>query len=54
MDNGSTDGSGAIIDRFAAQDARIRVLRNEKNVLIAQARNSALDEARGEYLCLVD
>lgn len=54
VDNGSTDGSGAIIDRFAAQDARIRVLRNEKNVLIAQARNSALDEARGEYLCLVD
>lgn len=54
VDNGSTDGSGAIIDRFAAQDARIRVLRNAQNMLIAQARNSALDEARGEYLCLVD
>ena len=54
IDNGSTDGSGQIIDRFAAQDPRIRVIRNEKNVFISEARNSALAQARGEYLYLID
>ena len=54
IDNGSTDGSGAIIDQFAQKDARIRVIRNEKNVFIAEARNRALAQAKGEYLYLID
>ena len=54
IDNGSTDGSGVIIDKFAEQDARIRVIRNAKNVFIAEARNSALSQAQGEYLYLID
>ena len=41
IDNGSTDGSGTIINQFAQKDARIRVIRNEKNVFIAEARNRA-------------
>ena len=47
IDNGSTDGSGTIIDQFAQKDARIRVIRNEKNVFIAEARNRALAQAKG-------
>lgn len=54
IDNGSTDGSGTIIDQFAQKDARIRVIRNEKNVFIAEARNCALAQAKGEYLYLID
>lgn len=54
IDNGSTDGSGTIIDQFAEQDTRIRVIRNAKNVFIAEARNSALAQAQGEYLYLID
>lgn len=54
IDNGSTDGSGTIINQFAQKDARIRVIRNEKNVFIAEARNRALAQAKGEYLYLID
>ena len=54
IDNGATDGSGKIIDSYAAKDERIRVLRNEKNVFIAEARNQALDQVSGEYLYLID
>lgn len=54
IDNGSTDGSSSIIEQFAKRDARIRVIRNEKNVFIAEARNIALAQASGEYLYLID
>lgn len=54
IDNGSTDGSGEVIDRYAALDSRIHVLRNKKNVFIAEARNKALAQAKGEYLYLID
>lgn len=54
IDNGSTDGSGQVINRYASQDKRIKVIHNEKNVFIAEARNSALQQATGEYLYLID
>lgn len=54
VDNGSTDNSGKIIDGFAERDRRIRVLRNEKNVYISEARNRAIQIAKGKYLCLID
>lgn len=54
IDNGSTDGSAEIIDHYAAIDNRIRVLCNEKNVFIAEARNKALELVTGEYLNLID
>lgn len=54
IDNGSTDGSSAVIDDYARKDRRIRVIRNKKNVFIAEARNRALEQARGEYLYLID
>ena len=54
IDNGSTDGSGEIIDQFAILDTRIRVIRNEKNMFIAEARNKAIEQATGEYLYLID
>lgn len=54
IDNGSTDGSGAVIDKYAAQDSRIKVLRNKENVFIAEARNAALERVTGEYLYLID
>lgn len=54
IDNGATDGSGAIIDSYAEKDSRIRVIRNKENVFIAEARNKAIETATGEYLCLFD
>lgn len=54
IDNGSTDGSGAIIDDYAEKDPRIRVIRHKENVFSGEARNKAIESAAGEYLCLFD
>lgn len=54
IDNGSQDASGNIIRKYAAKDERIRVIHNEVNVYISEARNSAISEASGEYLYLMD
>jgi glycosyltransferase involved in cell wall biosynthesis len=48
-DDGSKDSSYKIASRFAAQDSRIKVLRNSGNKGPAAARNKILLHARGEY-----
>lgn len=53
IDDGSTDGSGAICDDYAARDRRIRVFHQE-NKGVAAARNLGLDNARGDYLLFAD
>ena len=53
VDDGSTDGSGALADSLAAGDERIRVLHQE-NAGVSVARNRGLDEARGKYIGFVD
>ena len=53
LDDGSTDKSGKICDAYAAQHACIRVI-HQKNAGVAQARNTLLAAARGEYITFVD
>ena len=53
VDDGSTDGSGAICDTFAAEDRRVRVIHN-KNGGVADARNTGIREKKGEFFCFVD
>ena len=53
IDDGSTDDSGAICDRFAAQDSRIQVI-HQKNGGAASAKNAGLRVASGKYLSFVD
>ena len=53
IDDGSTDGSGELLDLFAEQDSRVRVL-HKMNGGVSSARNRGLDEARGEYITFVD
>ncbi|MCR5503131.1 MAG: glycosyltransferase [Lachnospiraceae bacterium] len=52
-DDGSTDRTGEIIDRYAKKDPRIRVIHQENRGL-SGARNSALKLARGEFIGFVD
>ena len=53
VNDGSTDGSGAICDAYAARDARIRVIHKE-NTGVSDTRNTALTQARGTYLQFLD
>lgn len=53
IDDGSTDGSAAICDTYAARDCRVRVIHKE-NGGISSARNAGLDAAVGELLMFVD
>lgn len=53
VDDGSTDGTGEICNRFEKEDGRIRVL-HQKNQGVAAARNLLLKEARGEYIIFLD
>ena len=53
VDDGSTDGSGAICDEYARKDERIQVIHQE-NGGITVARKSGVRVARGEYVTFVD
>jgi CDP-glycerol glycerophosphotransferase len=53
VDDGSTDGSAAIAEQFAAQDSRFRLIR-QHNGGLGQARNTGSDAATGEFLAFVD
>jgi len=53
IDDGSTDASGAICDRFAAQDYRFRVF-HIPNGGVSHARNVGLDHAAGEFITFID
>ena len=53
VDDGSTDGSGAILDEYAAKDTRFRVI-HQPNAGVSVARNKALDTVRGEWFLFLD
>lgn len=53
VDDGSTDGGAAICDAYALADARIRVFHQE-NAGLSAARNTGLDNMRGDYVTFID
>lgn len=53
VDDGSTDNSGAMAEKYALEDKRIRVFHKE-NGGSSSARNFGISVARGEYLGFVD
>jgi teichuronic acid biosynthesis glycosyltransferase TuaG len=56
IDDGSTDSSRTVAERYAAQDAeRIRILSTAANHRgAAAARNAAMAAARGRYISFLD
>lgn len=53
IDDGSTDGSSMICDRYAKIDKRFKVI-HQKNSGVAVARNVGLDVAQGKYIAWID
>ena len=53
VDDGSTDGSRAVVEAFARDNHQVKVLTQE-NLGVSAARNHALDYARGRYVMFVD
>lgn len=53
VDDGSTDNSSHICDKFAQKDSRIIVI-HKSNGGLSDARNAGLTIARGEYIMFLD
>lgn len=53
VDDGSTDGSGEICDRFSLVDERISVI-HKVNGGVSSARNAGISAAAGQYVTFVD
>ncbi|MDN7145535.1 glycosyltransferase [Liquorilactobacillus mali] len=53
VDDGSTDGSGNLCDEYQANFEQIRTL-HKQNGGLSDARNYALQYARGDYLLFID
>ena len=54
VDDGSSDGSLKIAEAAADEDPRIRVVRVKRNGGSPQARNIALEAARGRFVAFLD
>ena len=50
IDDGSTDGSVAVMERYSAQHPAVKVLRHERNRGVAAAVNTGLAAARGRWV----
>lgn len=54
VDDASSDGSVEIVERLAAADDRIRLIRHEANRGAGAARTTLVNAARGEFLAFLD
>lgn len=53
-DDGSTDGTVALVENLIKEDHRIRLLRADRNGGPSAARNRAIAAARGEWVAVLD
>ena len=54
VDGASTDGSGRILDEYAAADPRVRAVHLTEDIGLGLTRNAGLKECRGEYVLFLD
>lgn len=54
VDDGSTDGSGAICDQYAAKDKRVCVIHKENGGGAGEARNRGLESASSPFISFLD
>lgn len=54
VDDASSDGSSAILERRSRKDSRLKVIRQTENGGPGKARNRGMDAARGRYVYFLD
>jgi teichuronic acid biosynthesis glycosyltransferase TuaG len=54
IDDGSSDSSLEIINKYLENDSRVTLLRNTECHGVANARNMGIRFARGKYICFLD
>lgn len=54
INDGSTDGSKAILKKYALADPRIKLINNEQNIGLVRTLNTGLDQATGKYIARMD
>lgn len=54
VDDASSDGTRAALERLAAEDPRVRAFSNPVNLGCAGGRNRGLREARGDWVAILD
>ena len=54
VDNGSTDGTGALLASLAAEDSRLTAIRNPKPGTYVEGRALGIDRAGTEWVALMD
>lgn len=54
VDDGSTDGTTAICDKYAHKVSRIRIFHNKSNLGLTRSLNIGLRSARGKYIARMD
>ena len=54
VDDFSSDNTVEVVERYSKQDKRIILLKQERNLGCAKARNKGLKEAKGRYITFLD
>lgn len=54
VDDSSTDLTGIIVDEFASNNTKIRVIHNTINLGVSGARNAGIDISIGDFLLFID
>ena len=54
INNGSTDHSLDILQKYAEKDKRIVIINNTTNRMLSSARNQGIEISKGKYLYFID
>lgn len=54
IDDCSSDETLGIINKYKAEDSRVKLIRNAKNIGVAESRNRGLAESNGDFISFLD
>ena len=54
INDGSSDDTGEVLEKYAKKDERIRIIHNEKNLKLIATLNKGIQLAKGSYIARMD